>query len=151
MKIAMGSDHAGYKLKLAVEQYLRRRKIPFKDFGCDCQGCVDYPDYAYDVAKAVISGKFNRGILLCSTGIGMSIAVNKFPGIRGALAYNEFAARMSRKHNDANVLILAGRVLPKKKALEILKIWLNTKFEGGRHSRRLNKIKEIERKIKSDN
>ena len=147
MKIAIGSDHAGYKLKLVIEEYLHTKKIPFKDFGCNCPESVDYPDYAYAVAKAVSSGKFSKGILLCGTGIGMSIAVNKFPGIRGALAYNEFAAKMSREHNDANVLILAGRVLSRKKALGILKIWLNAKFEGGRHSKRLNKIKELEKKI----
>lgn len=147
MKIAVGNDHAGYRLKMAITRYLRRRQIRYKDFGSDSSKPVDYPDYAVPVAVAVSKKRFDRGILICGTGIGMSMVVNKFPGIRGAVCHDAFTARVSRAHNNANILLLGGRVLSQKKALGIVKVWLDTKPEGGRHARRVNKIRQIEKRI----
>jgi len=148
MKIAVGNDHAGFKLKNAIKEYFEKKKIAYKDFGSNNENAVDYPDYAFPVALAVSSGEYDRGILICGTGIGMSIVVNKVPGIRGAVCHNTFTARVSRAHNDANILLLGGRVLNKKETLNIVKVWLRTKAEGGRHRRRVKKITQIERRLK---
>jgi len=148
MKIAIGSDHAGFKLKEAVKAYLERKKIDYKDFGTKDETSVDYPDYGEDVALGVAKKKFDKGILICGTGIGMSIVVNKFPGIRGALVHDMFTAKMSRAHNDANVLVMGSRILKKDQALKIVGVWLKMKFEDGRHSKRIGKIKQIERRFK---
>jgi len=146
MKIALGSDHAGFELKEEVKRLLAEEGIIFQDFGTFSPDPVDYPDIALPVAEAVKEGNFDRGVLLCGTGIGVSIAANKVPGIRAALCHDTFTARTSREHNDANVLVLGGRVVGPGLAREIVKTWLNTEFTGGRHARRLQKIAAIELK-----
>ena len=146
MNIAIGSDHAGYSMKEDIKDYLTSLNHNFEDFGTDSIASVDYPDFAIKIAEAVASGKFERGILICGSGIGMSIVANKVPGIRASLCYNIYTAWVSRKHNDANILTLGARVISKDQARQIVKVWLETPFEGGRHKRRLNKIKEIEKK-----
>ncbi|MEK7238540.1 MAG: ribose 5-phosphate isomerase B, partial [Nitrospirota bacterium] len=120
----------------------------WKNFGTDSEESVDYPDFGERVAEEVSKGNFDRGILICGTGIGMSIVANKFPGIRAALCNDAYSAKMSRLHNDANVLILPGRIIDNEAAKIIVKIWFSTPFEGGRHQRRLDKIKAIEAKVK---
>ncbi|NPA32743.1 MAG: ribose 5-phosphate isomerase B [Aquificae bacterium] len=144
MKIAIGSDHAGYPLKEKIKEFLSREGYEVLDFGTHTKDSTHYPLYAKHVAKAVLEGKAHRGILVCGTGIGMSITANKFPGIRAALCTNEYMARMSRLHNDANILCLGERVLGTELALSIVKVWLETPFEGGRHEKRVELITEIE-------
>ncbi|MFH1071162.1 MAG: ribose 5-phosphate isomerase B [Candidatus Glassbacteria bacterium] len=144
-KIPVGSDHAGYELKQKVVEYLRELGYEVEDFGTDSTISVDYPDFAREVAGRVSRGERRRGILVCGTGIGMSIAANKFPGVRAALAVSEELARLSRAHNDANVLTLGGRTTDLDLARRIVKTWLDTEFEGGRHIRRVEKIAEAER------
>lgn len=147
MKVALGSDHGGYQLKEDLKEYLKRLKVEYLDFGCENGQSIDYPDIGFKTAKAVKSGKCDRGILICGSGIGMSIVANKVKGIRAALCHNEFTARYSRKHNDANVLVLGGRIIASGLATEIVKIWLDTKFsQEKRHIDRLNKIKQEEEK-----
>ncbi|WP_457567942.1 ribose 5-phosphate isomerase B [Desulfurobacterium sp.] len=150
MKIALASDHGGFRLKEVIKNYLESLGVEYIDFGTFSEDSVDYPDYALKAAESIISGETDRGIFICGTGIGISIAANKVPGIRAALCYNIFAAEMSRRHNDANVLALGGRVLGDELAKSIVKVWLETPFEGGRHERRLKKIAGIERKFISD-
>ena len=148
MKIALGSDHRGYQLKEKLKEYLKELKVEYVDFGCENEKSVDYPDIGFRVAIEVKSGKYDRGILICGTGIGMSVIANKVRGIRAALCYNEFTARCAREHNDANILVLGGRVIGSGLAKEIVKVWLNTKFsQEERHINRLNKIKQKENKI----
>jgi ribose 5-phosphate isomerase B len=147
MKIAIASDHAGVDLKTEVVKLLRERKHEVEDFGVHNRDSVDYPDYGIPVAEAVSQGKTERGILICGTGIGMSIVANKFRGVRAALCYDPFTAKVSRLHNDANVLVLGQRVLENSKAVEIVDVWLGTGFEGGRHERRLKKIEEVEGRL----
>ena len=143
MRIAIGCDHRGLELKQAVMKLLAEAGYEYEDFGCYTTESVDYPDIARKVAEAVAKGDFERGILLCDTGIGMSIASNKVRGIRAALCHDAFAARRARQHNDANVLCMgAGRA--QDTIGEIIEAFLNTGFEGGRHLRRLNKIKALE-------
>ncbi len=146
MKIALASDHGGYVLKEEIKKLLQEQQVEFRDFGTNSADSVDYPDYALPVAEAVSRGEYDRGILLCGTGIGISIAANKVPGIRAALCGDPFSARASREHNDANILVLGGRVLGPGLAREIVQVWLTTRFEGGRHANRLNKIQAIEEK-----
>ena len=147
MKIAVGSDHGGYQLKEDLKKYLKEQNIEYIDFGCDSERSVDYPDIGFKVALEVKKGKYDRGILICGSGIGMSIVANKVKGIRAALCHNEFTARYARKHNDANILALGGRVLGSGLAKEIVKVWLETEFsQGERHVNRLNKIKQGEDK-----
>lgn len=148
MKIIIGCDHAGLELKLELLPLLTDLGIDFSDIGADCAGSVDYPDFGEKVSEAVSSGKADRGILICGTGIGMSIVANKYPGIRAALCNDLFTAKMSRLHNDANVLVIGGRIIGKDLAKEIVRVWLATPFEGGRHQRRLDKIKHIEERIR---
>lgn len=144
MKIALGSDHGGYELKEEIKRYLEEAKIDYKDFGTFSTESVDYPDIAIPVAEAVSEDEYERGILICGTGIGMSITANKFKGVRAALCHDIFSARATREHNDSNLLTMGDRVIGKQLALEIVKVWLDTEFHGGRHARRINKIKEIE-------
>lgn len=144
MKIAVASDHAGYDLKLAIIRYLREAGISFVDFGSEAGETVDYVDYGAKAIRKVLSGEFDRAILFCGTGLGMAIVANKFPGIIATPCWNEFTATASRTHNNSNCLCLGGRVLSNDQALAIVKIWLKSEFEGGRHERRINKIKELE-------
>ena len=143
--VALGADHAGWELKEALKAWLMDAGCQVLDFGTHGPDSVDYPDYALQVAEAVTVGKVERGVLVCGTGIGMTIAANKVPGIRAALCGDVFTARMSREHNDANVLALAGRLTGRETGLEILRAWLDTPFAGGRHARRVDKIGELER------
>ncbi len=143
MKIALGADHAGYILKEAIKEYLESKKIEYKDFGTFKLDSCNYPEYSYKVSSAVASGDTDCGILVCGTGIGMCITANKIRGVRAAQAYDPQMAEMSRLHNDANVLCLGGRVLEPEKAFEIIDIWLNTSFEGGRHESRINLISQL--------
>lgn len=143
MKIALGADHAGYLLKEAIKKYFSENDITYKDYGTFKIESCDYPEFSYKVSQAVASGEADLGILICGTGIGMCITANKIKGIRGALAYNEETAKLSRLHNDANVLCLGGRMLEEKEALKIVHTWLNTSFEGGRHENRLKLINKL--------
>lgn len=144
MKIAIGSDHAGFRLKEIIKNFLKTKGIEVEDFGTHTEESVDYPDYAFKVAEAVSSGEFDFGILVCGTGIGMSISANKVKGIRAALCNDLYTAHASREHNNANVLCMGGRVVGDEVAKEIVNTFLNAKFEGGRHERRINKIKDYE-------
>ncbi len=144
MHVAIGSDHGGYQLKQAIKSFLDSMKISYEDVGCHSLDSVDYPDYALPVAERVANGKADRGILICGTGLGMSIAANKVPGIRCAVVSDEFTARMSRAHNDANILAIGERVVGPGLAIEIVRTWLETEFSGERHQRRVEKIKKIE-------
>jgi ribose 5-phosphate isomerase B len=147
MKIAIGSDHAGFELKEIISQLLKEMGHEVIDMGTASNSSVDYPDFAETVSKAVSEGSVDRGILICGTGIGMSIVANKFKNVRAALCNDLFTAKMSRLHNDANVLAIGGRIVGKDLAKEIVNIWINTPFEGGRHLKRLEKITLIERKV----
>jgi ribose 5-phosphate isomerase B len=141
MKLAIGADHGGWELKQEIVKYLQTFKnIEVADLGTATKDSVDYPDYGKKVAEAVTNGTADRGVLICGTGIGMSIVANRYPKVRAALCHDHFTARMSRLHNDANVLVMGERVIGKGVALEIVKTWLETEFEGGRHLLRLNKI-----------
>ncbi|MGB3943067.1 MAG: ribose 5-phosphate isomerase B [Candidatus Manganitrophaceae bacterium] len=144
MKIVVASDHAGVGLKEGILRFLLDKKVEAVDRGTNGGDSVDYPDFAIEVAESVSRGEIDRGILICGTGIGMSIAANKFPGVRAALCHDSLTAEASRKHNDSNILVLGARVLDEKTALTILQIWLTTEFEAGRHQRRLDKIRIIE-------
>jgi ribose 5-phosphate isomerase B len=146
MKIALGSDHGGYLLKEKIAIYLNKKNISFTDFGTHSNESVDYPDFALEVAEAVTKGQYDKGILVCGTGIGISIAANKVPGIRAALCHDSFSAKACREHNDANILALGERVIGVDLALYIVETWLNTEFQGGRHAKRVAKIGEIEEK-----
>ncbi|MBP1633495.1 MAG: ywlF [Acidobacteria bacterium] len=146
MRIAIGSDHAGYHLKEAVKRELAARSVEVEDVGTDSEASVDYPDFAAEVAERVASGRSDRGILVCGTGIGMAMAANKVPGIRAASVTDETGARLARAHNDANVLTLGGRVTPPDTAARLVRIFLDTPFDGGRHQRRVDKISALERR-----
>jgi ribose 5-phosphate isomerase B len=149
MKLAIGADHGGLELKQEIVKYLQPFKnIEVSDFGTAARDSVDYPDYGKKVSEAVSNKTVDRGILICGTGIGMSIVANRYPQVRAALCHDHFTARMSRLHNDANVLVMGERVIGKGVALEIVKTWLETEFEGGRHQLRLNKIADIEKSLK---
>ena len=144
MRIAIGSDHAGLELKESITSLLVEMGHSFDDFGCYDKSSVDYPDIARSVAEAVASGQFDHGILVCSNGVGMSITANKVRGIRAALCHDTWAVRRAREHTDANVLCLGEGCVGKSLAREIVQTYLNAEFVGGRHARRLEKIKEIE-------
>jgi len=146
-RILIGSDHAGYPLKEGLKPFLAEMGFAVTDIGTDSERPADYPDFAAQVAEAVSSGFFPRGILICGSGIGMSITANRFPGVRAALCLDEETARLSRLHNDANILVLAGRKTDTKTARAITRVWLATPFEGGRHQKRLDKIRETEQKM----
>jgi ribose 5-phosphate isomerase B len=148
MKIALGSDHGGYRLKENLKKYLKELNVEYKDFGCNSEKSVDYPDIGFKIAIEVKNRNYDKGILICGTGIGMSIVANKIKGIRASLCHDVFSARYTREHNDANILTLGGRVIDSGLAKEIVKVWLNTDFSGEeRHLKRLNKIKQEEDKI----
>jgi len=150
VRIAMGADHAGYRLKDEIKAYLEQQGHQVEDLGCHCGDSVDYPDYANAVCAKVVSGEADRGILICGTGIGMSIAANKIPGIRCALVHDLFSAKATREHNDTNVLAMGERVIGPGLALEIVKVWLETPFsEGPRHVNRVNKVKQLEERYHS--
>ena len=144
MKIAIGADHGGFELKNELLGLLTQLGHDVKDFGCTSPESVDYPDFAEKVARGVSEGDFDRGILICGTGIGMSMAANKLPKVRAALCHNVFTARLSREHNDANLLTMGERVIGKGIAAEMVRVWLETDFEGGRHARRVEKITTLE-------
>ena len=143
-QIALAADHGGYELKEAVKQLLDERTISYHDFGTNSDESCDYPDYAGPAARSVSEGNSERGIFCCGSAAGMVIVANKFPGVRAVACHNEWAARMSRLHNDANILALGGGVVSLEEAERIVAIWLKTEFEGGRHARRLDKISDIE-------
>jgi len=143
-RIAIGCDHRGFALKQVIMPFLQNSGHGYQDFGCYNTDSVDYPDIAQKVGEAVASGNFDQGILICNTGIGMSIAANKIKGVRAALCHNAFAAQRARQHNDANVLCLRGEDIDTELALEIVKTFLATDFEGGRHIQRVNKIEALE-------
>lgn len=145
LKIAIGSDHAGYPLKNEVIKLLEEEGFEYIDMGTDSTESVDYPDFAYKVADSVSTGECDRGILICGTGIGMSITANKVEGIRAALCHDVFSARATRNHNNSNVLTMGSRVIGPGLAREIVRAWLGAEFDGGRHERRVNKITSIER------
>jgi ribose 5-phosphate isomerase B len=144
LSVALGADHAGWELKEALKSWLMEAGYQVLDFGTHSPDSVDYPDYAQQVGEAVAVGKVDRGVLVCGTGIGMTMAANKIPGVRAALCGDAFTSRMSREHNDANVLALGGRLTDADMGCDILKVWLETDFAGGRHARRVNKIMELE-------
>ena len=144
--IVIGSDHGGLALKTALAIYLKQRGLEVTDAGTDDETSVDYPDFGQIVAEFVVSGSAELGILICGTGIGMSIVANKIPGIRAALVTDLFMARMAKEHNNANVLVLGGRVLDAQKACDLVGAWLDARFEGGRHQKRLDKITALEKK-----
>ena len=145
MKVALASDHGGMNIRKEIAQLLEELGIEYVDFGCDCSTSVDYPDYALPVAEKVASGEFDRGILICGTGIGMCIAANKVKGIRCALVHDTFSAKATRAHNDSNILTMGERVIGPGLAREIAQVWLTGEFEGGRHANRIAKITDIEK------
>lgn len=144
MKVAIGSDHGGLQIKEEIKALMDELGIEYEDVGCECTDSVDYPDYALPVCEKVVSNEVDRGILICGTGIGMSIAANKVKGIRCALAHDTFSAKATREHNDTNVLAMGERVVGPGLARDIAKVWLETEFEGGRHARRVDKVMAIE-------
>jgi len=146
MKVAIAADHGGYSLKEEIRELLNELGHEVYDFGTNSLESVDYPDYALPVAEGVADGHFDRGILICGTGLGMSIAANKVPGVRAVVVHDTFSAKATRQHNDSNVLAIGGRVIGAGLAQEIVTVWLQTDFEGGRHSNRIQKISEIENK-----
>ena len=145
MRIAMGCDHAGYPLKEALKVFLNEEGHEVEDFGTDSEEMVDYPDFCAAAARAVVDGRADRGIVLGGSGQGEQLAANKVPGTRAALCNDLYLAELSRRHNDANVLAMGGRIVAVALAKEIVRLWLATPFEGGRHARRLEQVAEIER------
>ncbi len=148
MRIILGSDHGGYELKADLRAYLSERNIDVCDMGVADETPADYPEVARIVAEKISREEFARGILVCGSGIGMSIVANRFPGVRAALCHDLTSARLSREHNDANLLVLGGRFLGKGLAREITQAWLESSFQGGRHQRRLDQIASLDREIK---
>jgi ribose 5-phosphate isomerase B len=149
MKLAIGCDHGGWELKEEILKFLNKiANLEVVDYGTHGKDSVDYPDYGRKISEAVSRGAVDRGILICGTGIGMSIVANRFPKVRAALCHDHFTARMSRLHNDANILVMGERVIGKGVACEMVKTWLETEFEGGRHQKRLDKIGELAQSIK---
>jgi len=146
VKIAIGADHGGYELKQIVLEYLATKGCEFKDFGTFSRESVDYTDYAQLVCERIMAKDYNAGILICKTGIGMSIAANKFPGIRAAVVHNEYTAKMAREHNNANVLVFGADIITKENVGPVLDAFFNAEFQGGRHQNRLNKIRALEDK-----
>ena len=143
--ISLGADHGGVLLKDTIKKYLDSEKIVYKDYGTFDENAIDYAPIAAQVAHSIINGEADRGILCCGTGIGMSIAANKVTGIRASVCTNAFCTEMTRRHNNANILCLGGRVIDEKQAVEFAKIFIETEFEGGRHQRRIDEIAAIER------
>ncbi len=146
MKIAIACDHGGLNLKNAIKKYLEENGYEFEDFGTDTTDSCDYPDFALPAAEAVAGGACDKGVLICSTGIGVSIVANKVPGVRCAHCHDTYCAKFTRLHNDANVLAMGEKVVGTGYALQIVETFLTTEFEGGRHQRRVDKITAIEKK-----
>lgn len=144
MILAIGSDHGGFELKEELKKHLEERKIGYKDFGCYSTQSVDYPDIAKEVARAVVNGEYELGLLCCGTGIGISMAANKVKGVRAACCSDYFSAKYTRLHNNANILCMGGRVVGAGLACELLDVFIDTEFEGGRHAKRVAKIAGIE-------
>jgi len=149
-KIAIGSDHGGYELKEELKAALEEEGCEVVDLGCAGLESVDYPDFGAEVASRVSRGEASRGLLVCTTGIGMSIVANKYPGVRAALVSDVTGARLSREHNDANVLVLGGGITGKVLGRDILRVWLSTPFAGGRHQRRVEKIELVESNVREN-
>jgi len=146
--IVIGSDHGGFELKEAIKSLLQTRSIAVEDLGTkNGNDSVDYPDFGESVARKVSQGEAEKGVLVCGTGIGMSIVANKFPGVRAALAADIYMAKMAKQHNNANILVLGGRVLDENEACEMVATWLDSSFEGGRHQARLDKISALETEL----
>ena len=145
MEIGLACDHGGFELKEEVKTFLKSMGFKPVDLGTFNEDSVDYPDYGILVAEKISKGEMERGILICGTGIGMSIVANKFPGVRAALVNDLYSSRFSREHTDANILVIGGRIVGRELAKEIVKVWLNTPFAGGRHKRRLEKIEALEK------
>ena len=139
-KIAIASDHAGYFLKEKIRNFLIKENYDVKDFGCSSEDAVDYPDFGHPLANAVSSGEFELGITICASGNGINMTVNKHPGIRSALCWNEEISRLARAHNDANICALPGKFISESEAYLIIRTFINTSFDGGRHKRRIDKI-----------
>ncbi len=150
MKIAIGNDHRGFFLKKKILQKFSRQfpHLAFVNVGSDSDERVDYPDYASKVAQKISQGECDRGILICGSGVGMSIAANKFPGVRASLVWDPQVAALTRQHNDSNVLCLSGDLMDEKKAFDIVQVWLETSFEGGRHAIRVEKIQALEKELR---
>lgn len=144
--IAIGSDHGGFELKEHIKKHLEERSLEYKDFGCYDENSVDYPDIAEKVCNAINSGDADKGILVCGTGIGISIAANKIDGIRAAHCHDVYSAEMTKRHNNANVICMGGRVIGRELAFKIIDAWLDAEFEGGRHQKRIDKIHVLENK-----
>lgn len=142
--LAIGSDHGGFELKKHIMKHLEERGIDYADFGCYDESSVDYPDIAKAVGEAVVSGKCENGILICGTGIGISIAANKVKGVRAALCSDVYSAKMTKQHNNSNIICMGGRVIGRELAFMIVDAWLDTEFEGGRHQNRIDKIHAME-------
>ncbi|NUQ65607.1 MAG: ribose 5-phosphate isomerase B [Pirellulales bacterium] len=151
MRIAVGSDHRGVAMRAKILDLLRALGQDAVDLGTNEQGSVDYPDVAAQVARMVSDGQAERGILICGTGLGMSIVANKFPGVRAAACHDDLTAEISRRHNDLNVLCLSADILGERLVDRMIEIWLNTQFEGGRHARRVEKIRDLERRNHKNN
>ncbi|MBP7216060.1 MAG: ribose 5-phosphate isomerase B [Candidatus Omnitrophica bacterium] len=145
--IIIASDHAGFRRKEQIKAYLLKKGFSVTDVGTHSEDSCDYPDFVFPLAQAIAQKKFARGIVICKSGIGSAIAANKIPGVRAALCYNATAARLSREHNDSNVLVLGSAFVNEKAAQGIIRMWLSSEFQGGRHIRRLRKIKKIEHSI----
>ncbi len=145
MRIGLACDHGGFELTEELKAFLKSTGVEPIDMGSFNEESVDYPDFGVLVAEKVSRGELERGILICGTGIGMSIVANKFPGVRAALANDLYSARCSREHNDANILVIGGRMIGREVAREIVKVWLSTPFAGGRHQQRIDKIKALEK------
>ncbi len=143
MRVVLASDHAGFDLKEKIKAWLEKAGYTVLDVGCHSCASVDYPVYGAEAIQKILAGEAERGILICGTGLGMSMVANRFPGIRAALCHEPYSARMCRLHNDANVLVLGGRIIGEALALEIVEIFLRTPFEGGRHERRLKLLEEL--------
>lgn len=144
MKIAVASDHAGFKFKLELLELLKKLCHEIQDYGCDTTESCDYPDFGIPAARSVTQGKNDRAILICTNGIGMCMLANKIPGIRAALVYNRKTAEITRKHHDSNVLCLGAQEFPFSELKEFVRIWLSTAFEGGRHMRRISKVMKLD-------
>ncbi|MFV0499101.1 MAG: ribose 5-phosphate isomerase B [Bacilli bacterium] len=146
MRIAIGSDHGGFELKTLIKEFLIDEGYEVFDFGCKTKDSVDYPNYGFAVGEAVASKEYDRGIVICGSGIGISIAANKVKGIRCALVNDVYVAKMTRMHNDSNVLAMGGRIIGAGLAKEIVKVWITTDYDGGRHDKRLEIINDYEKK-----
>lgn len=149
MRIALGADHAGVHLKADIKKFLDERGVPYTDFGTNTTDSVDYPDFAETVARAVADGSHDRGLLFCGSGVGMAMAANKVPGVRAASVVDDVSTRLSREHNDANVLALGERLTPAATARQLVATFLDTPFAGGRHQRRVDKISALDHSLSS--